>query len=343
MYVRRGINARDLLADSWVFLVGATVWALLIAYLNAVREYPFIAIPIAPVTTIGIAVSLYLGFKSTSAYNRWWEARKIWGDIINRSRDWGNSVYNLMIMSEDGQPDQAIRAELISRHLAWVNALAYQLRDRSRLKTTDANRVFGHRRRFDESQFHQSRETYRLHLGAEEAAEIEANANVATHILRRQGDRLRELAEAGILDSYRHVAMMTMLGAFYDAQGKCERIKNTPFPRQVANFGLVFTWIFIFLLPLAFVDVFGQETVSHHFSRILTLEYMLVMVPFTVLISWVFFIMEKVSDSTEDPFEGGVTDVPISSLCRVIEIDLKQMMMAEEVPEPLKPVDGVLY
>lgn len=342
MYVRRGINVRHLFHDSWLFLLGVTAWALVVLYLNEFLQLHFVSIPIAPITTIGIAVSLYLGFKSTSAYNRWWEARQIWGDIINRSRDWANSVFNLM--PAGGKPiDPAIQTELIERHIGWVNALAFQLRQRSRLKETVKTRIFGHRRVFTESHFHQTRESYRRHLAPGEAAGLEQNANVATHILRRQGDRLRELAEAGILDSYRHVAMMEKLTALYDDQGKCERIKSTPFPRQVANFGLMFTWVFIVLLPLAFVDIFENETQVHALSDRIALEYMLILVPFTVLISWVFFIMEKVSDSTEDPFEGGVTDVPISALCRVIEIDLRQMMADEDVPEPLEPIDGVLY
>lgn len=343
MYVRRSINARHLFQNSWPFLLGTAAWSSFILYVNEFLEYHFISIPVAPVTTIGIAVSLYLGFKSTSAYNRWWEARQIWGDIINRSRDWGNSVLNLVPAVEGKSLDAAVQKDLIVRHIAWVNALAFQLRASSRLKTADATRIFGHRRVFDEHHFHQTEESYHRLLPADDTAELERYTNKATQILRRQGEQLKALAEQGVLDSYRHVAMMAMLGAFYDAQGKCERIKNTPFPRQVANFGLMFTWVFIILLPLAFVDMFEAEAKLNNLSGSLTLEYMLVLVPFTVMISWVFFIMEKVSDSTEDPFEGGVTDVPISALCRVIEIDLKEMMDAEDIPEPLKPVDGVLY
>lgn len=342
MYVRRGVNVRHLFHSSWPFLIAVTLWSALVIYLNEFLNIPAVSIPIAPVTTIGIAVSLYLGFKSTSAYNRWWEARQIWGDIVNRSRDWGNSVFNLI--HAEGKPvDPEIPRELIVRHLAWVNALAYQLRSRSRLRSSTSTQIFDHRRVFSDASYHQDPESYRQHLSAEEIAEVEEKANVATHLLRRQGDRLRQLAEDGFLDSYRHVAMMAMVGAFYDGQGKCERIKNTPFPRQIANFGLMFTWVFILLLPLAFVDIFESETKLHDLPSMMAAEYMLVMVPFTVLISWVFFIMEKVSDSTEDPFEGGVTDVPISAICRTIEIDLRQMMGAEDVPGPMEPTDGVLY
>ena len=342
MYVRRNIRLRHLFFDSWLFLIVATAWSSLIYYLNVFAGHELLAIPMTPVTTIGVAVSLYLGFKSTSAYNRWWEARKIWGDILNRSRDWGASVFNL-VYYQGGAGDREVQRELIHRHLAWVNALAYQLRQNSRLKMTRNTRIFGHRRIFDDTEHHQTPASYQRLIPPSENASLIPYANPATHLLRKQADQLRELAAQGYLDSYRHVAMMNMIGAFYDAQGKCERIKKTPFPRQVANFGLLFTWVFIVLLPLAFVDVFREETASHMASELAEQSFLLVMVPFTVLISWVFFIMEKVSDSTEDPFEGGATDVPISAIARTIEIDLKQMLEAENKTAPLAPVDGVLY
>lgn len=342
MYIRSGINPWHLFHDSWRFLVVVGVWSMMIVYLREFLQIQAIGLPIAPITTIGIAVSLYLGFKSTSAYNRWWEARKLWGDIINTSRMWANNVISL-VHSKDGHVDPAVRAELIQRHLAWVNALAYQLRATSRLKASANTRIFNHRRKFDHHDFHQTPESFRRHLSVDEAAEIERYANPAVHVLKRQGDRLRELANAGYLDSFRHVQMMTLLDRFYADQGSCERIKNTPLPRQVANFGQVFTWAFIAMLPLAFVDIFESEVDSNQLTGLLAHEFVLTMVPFSMLISWIFFLMEKVSDSVEDPFEGGVTDVPISSLCRIIEIDLKQIIAAEEIPAPIEPVDGVLY
>ena len=342
MYVRSGISPRHLLHDSWRFLLIVYVWVAMIVYLREFLRLDFIGLPIEPVTTIGIAVSLYLGFKGASAYNRWWEARRVWGDIVNNSRMWANNVSNL-IYSENQDIDPKVQCELIERHLAWVNALAYQLRATTRLKESIKTRIFGHRLRFDHHDFHQTADSYRQHLNAAESREIEHYTNPAVHILRRQGDRLRELARQGYLDSIRHTQLMERLDSFYSSQGSCERIKNTPFPRQVANFGQAFTWTFIAILPLAFVEVFENLVAAHRMSTLVAHEYMLTMVPFTILVSWIFFLMEKVSDSTEDPFEGGVTDVPISALCRTIEIDLKQILGAGQVPHPIKPVDGVLY
>ena len=342
MYVRRSINPWHVLHVSWGFLVVAGLWVLLVVYLREFLQIKAVGLPIAPVTTIGIAVSLYLGFKSTSAYNRWWEARRVWGDIVNASRMWANHVAS-MIYSEDRDVEPEVRQELIERHLAWVNALAYQLRATTRLKEATTTRIFDHRLRFDHHDYHQTRDSYRRHLSEEEVADVERYANPAVHILMRQGARLRSLARQGVLDSIRHAQMMSHIDLFFAAQGSCERIKNTPFPRQVANFGQAFTWLFIAMLPLAFVDIFATTVEAHQMPTVVAHEYMLMLVPFTMLISWVFFLMEKVSDSTEDPFEGGVTDVPISAICRTIETDLKQILNPKEKPDPVKPVDGVLY
>ena len=84
-------------------------------------------------------------------------------------------------------------------------------------------------------------------------------------------------------------------------------------------------------------------TLIHGLPTLLSHEYMFTLVPLSVLISWTFFLMEKVSDSVSDPFEGGVADVPISALCRTIEIELGQMVGADDLPAPFEPVDGVLY
>ena len=145
MYVRRGINFRHLFHDSWRFLVLTILWSVSIVYLHEIRGYTYIGIPMMPITIVGIAVSLYLGFKSTSTYNRWWEARKIWGQIITDSRRWTLHVLNL-VYAGDKELDPAIRCEMIDRHLAWVNAVAHRIRASSRLKESRVARIFDHRR-----------------------------------------------------------------------------------------------------------------------------------------------------------------------------------------------------
>jgi ion channel-forming bestrophin family protein len=333
MYVRRSIRIRHMIEESWVVLVFVAVWSFIVVYVHEVLGY----------TWIGIAVSLYLGFKSVSAYNRWWEARIALGGISSRSREWAIQVQSLIFNDTGTAPAEVVK-ELIYRHLAWVYAVAYMLRRTSRLKPSKRTRIFRHRR-IDHGTptMHQDPASFGRFLEPAEYAAAQIYRNPATYLIRRQGETVRELAQAGYLDSVRHYEMVALLARLDHDHGTCERIKHTPFPRQIAYFGTVFTWLFIVLLPLAFLDVFEGEAGSEHLSTILTHEFMFSLVLFAMLISWIFFMIEKVGDSSEDPFEGGVNDVPISALCRTTEIDLKQALGETNIPPPLEPVDEVLY
>ena len=332
-----------MLNDSWPFLGVIAVWSTVIVFLHEIMGYTWLVMPVLPITLIGIAVSLYLGFKSVSAYNRWWEARKAWGTIGTTSRVWIMQLQSLVYKDTRGIPAEVAK-KIIYRHLAWINATAFQLRRTSRLRTSERTRIFGHRRvGHDTPTIHEDPDSYGRFLQPREYRRAQKFKNPAAYLLRRQAESLQELAKSGYLDSVRLCEMMKLLTRFDRAQGICERIKHTPFPRLIAHFGVVFTWIFLLLLPLAFLDVFEAEVNRYHFSTILSHRFMFTLVPFTMLISWVFYMMERVSDSSEDPFEGGVNDIPVSTMCRSIEIDLKQALGEDNIPAMHEPVDEVLY
>jgi len=156
--------------------------------------------------------------------------------------------------------------------------------------------------------------------------------NTATHLIRQQGEDLKDLMDSSHIEDFRHMEMMSCLEEFYNLQGKCERIKNTPFPRQYAYFGKVFTWLFILLLPFGMVSEFAA--MGHNFVWLT--------IPFCVLISWMFVTMDVVGDTSEDPFENFVNDVPMTALCRTIEIDLREMLGEKNLPESIKPVNDIL-
>ena len=157
--------------------------------------------------------------------------------------------------------------------------------------------------------------------------------NAATQLLRGQGERIRKLIEGKprLIEEFRFISLSDLLTEMYTLQGKCERIKNTPFPRQYAYFSAVFVWIFNTLLPFGIVGEFGDR------GPLIWLT-----VPLTVVISWIFFTMETVGDSSEDPFENFVNDVPMTALCRTIEIDLRQMLGETDLPEPIAPYNDIL-
>ena len=125
-----------------------------------------------------------------------------------------------------------------------------------------------------------------------------------------------------LIDNFRHFEMENMLVNLYDQQGKCERIKNFPYPRQFATINLYFARLFTFLVPFGMLQEFDK--LGDH--------YVWLTIPFTVLVCWVFLTMEKIGEATENPFEGTPNDIPMAALCRTIEIDLREMLDEKEVP-----------
>ncbi|MEM9324389.1 MAG: bestrophin family ion channel [Bacteroidota bacterium] len=286
-----------------------------------------IAVPWSAITVIGIAVAFYLGFKNNSAYDRTWEARKIWGSIVNNSRTFGAAVVSFL----QGEDQETIKGELIHRHIAWMTALRHQLR---------LSKPWEHVR--ERLGFYQPTicEDYHKTLGAElmrhigetEAAALRDKTNMATQVLKNQSKRLQELHDQGYFNDFRHMRLHDLIQTFYEDQGKSERIKNFPFPRQYASTALWITYVFAFFVPFGLLDIFSIETGWTYWLMPLI----------SGIIIWVFFLMEKIGDYSENPFEGTYNDVPITQIARGIEIDLCEMVDDEEIPAPFVDDRGFL-
>ena len=102
---------------------------------------------------------------------------------------------------------------------------------------------------------------------------------------------------------------METIKEFFAYQGKCERIKNTPLPRPYGIFTKAFVWVFVILLPFGLVQHLGWGTL-----------------PIYVILATIFTITERIGRRTEDPFENKFEDVPMTAICRNIEIDLRQQL-----------------
>jgi ion channel-forming bestrophin family protein len=151
-------------------------------------------------------------------------------------------------------------------------------------------------------------------------------------ILDLQSQTLAELRRQSLLTEFRQIELQRLLNDLYDHQGRAERIKKTPLPRQYSSLSFIFVGLFIFLLPLGMVSEFHK---LGHFAVWLA-------VPFTVLVSWVYVMMELIGDYSENPFEGLGNDVPMLSICRTIEIDLREMLGETVLPPPIQAQNGVL-
>lgn len=340
MYVRRNIKWNIVLRFGWFNLIFFALWSCFVVYIYHHMEHHnyIISIPFQPLSVIGIAVAFYVGFKNNASYDRFWEGRKIWGGIVNYSRTWGNQVMSYLtnrLATENITEEEiaTIKQQLIYRHIAWLNALRFQLRQPSSFSIKHPKTVRKLQMGCDPKNDHWANEVG-VYLEKEEYEYLIDRRNTATHLIRQQGEQLKELREkSGLIEDFRHIDMMKSLEEFYNLQGKCERIKNTPFPRQYAFFSKVFTWLFILILPFGMVGQFAE--LNH--------ELMWLTIPFCVIISWIFSTMEIVGDNSEDPFENFINDVPMTALCRTIEIDLREMLGETDLPEKIKPVNDILF
>jgi putative membrane protein len=343
MIIEKNLTLRRIISFSghhllWLF-VGSLTFGLLYRF-----EVINFSIPWLPVSVIGTAVAFYVGFKNNSAYDRLWEARKIWGAIVNSSRTWGmyvdGFVSNLFADQKVGEAElKAVKKRLIYRHIAWLYALRSQLLVSTpwehinqgffvRMKAKQYQEKYGVGLIKDQI----TEEELKTFLPHDEHDRLVAHVNTATQIINEQSRDLRELREKGLIEDFRHMEMMNVLYHFYEHQGKCERIKKFPLPRQYANMSFYFVGIFIVLLPFSMIPEMMKMGEWAFWLSILI----------TMLIGWIYVVMETVGDYSENPFQGMANDIPMLSLCRVIEIDLREMLGETDLPPAIEAKKGIL-
>lgn len=338
MYVKRNVGWGLIMRYAWKRILIFTLYSGGIFSLYHFLGWRFIDIPFEPLSVIGIAVAFYVGFKNSQSYDRFWEARKIWGGVVNYSRTWSIQVLSFVQLNSD-QDSHAKHTELIYRHLAWINALRVQLRQPKSWAIKENRHV---ERLFDRhGERNVSCNEAFNYVNTAEYEDLKTRVNPATHLVKNQAKAITELKQSGVIDGFQEDQMQSVLEELYNLQGKCERIKNTPFPRQYGYFAKLFTNIFVLLIPLGLLDVFESliGDVAQHMQN----WYVFLMIPFSVLISWIFSTMDSIGDNSEDPFEGRINDVPMTALCRTIEIDLRDMLNETDLPESIKAKDHILY
>ncbi len=258
-----------------------------------------------PFTLIGLAVSIFLGFRNNASYDRYWEARKLWGRLVNTSRSFARQVLTLVGPPSDeigsGRLVRAFQEDLVRRTVAYVHALRHHLRNSD---------PFPDLQRF---------------LPEEELQHLRTQVNVPIAILQDIGLRLRGAWRDGWISEYHLPVLEASLTDLTDIQGGCERIKNTPIPFAYTVLTHRIVAFFCFALPFGLVRTVGALT------------------PVVVLlISYAFFGLDEIGDQVEEPFGTEAQHLPLNALCRTIEINLLQAIDDDDVPQMLQPDDGIL-
>lgn len=366
MYTKRIFPVKGVLRWTRRHILLFLFLAMIPVFLFDVLGLKWLHVPWLPLGVLGTAVAFIVSFKNNASYDRLWEARKIWGGIVNASRSWTIMVKDFInndhaVQKRSEEDLKVVQRELVHRHVAWLTALRYQLRKdkpwEMHLKAKRSNREFKaakYRVCEDEIPIEEAVGPY---ITKTEYEEVFAKGNQASQLLGIQSKRLKELKNQGLIEDFRHMEMSNMLVEFYGLQGKSERIKNFPYPRQFATLNYLFVWIFILLIPYGIMEEFesfgdkileqltrheehsslihiAQETIARHFVWF--------SVPFSALIAWVFHTMEAIGENTENPFEGGPNDVPITDMSRGIEIDIRQLIDDTDIPEPYEWTNDIV-
>jgi putative membrane protein len=272
-------------------IVFILILSLIVVLLTNRFQHFLPEMPLTIPAFIGTAISILLSFKLNQSYERWWEARKVWGSIVNDSRSFVLQLKTFIVNEND-----ALIKKIAFRQIAWCYSLGQALRG---LDPTENLEGF---------------------ISTEELSEIRLHSNKPLALLQGHGNDIKTLKQNGQLELFSQVQLINILERLCDSQGKAERIKNTVFPVTYRLFLHLIIYLFVITLSIALKDVPGYFEI-----------------PLLLMISSAFFLLEKSATHMQDPFENKPTDTAVTSIARTIEINIKQLLKEENIPEPLKP------
>lgn len=262
-------------------IIAICSYAVVVGILDKHSFLANVSIPLGITAIIGTTVSLLLAFRTAQSYERWWEARIIWGSIVNDSR---TLIRQLILFLPESNSKKPVIDQFAERQIIWCYALSETLR---------------------KNEFSDKVSKY-LHK-----EKIKNGQNIPNELLNRHSDNL---AKSG-LHEFKQVQLDITLRSLCDAMGKCERIKNTVFPKSYSLLVHLLIYVFTTLIP------FGLD------HKYIGLEILL-----TVIIPLIFIAIERTAIIMQDPFENSPMDTPMTSLSVTIEINLKHMIGNASLP-----------
>ncbi|MBB6239553.1 MULTISPECIES: bestrophin family protein [unclassified Pedobacter] len=217
-----------------LFVIGYSI-GIVVLYENF--HVTRISIPVAVPALLGTIISLLLAFRSNQAYDRWWEARILWGAIVNDSRTLSRQILSFVENPYGLDEIEEFKARFVKRQIAWCYALSQSLRG------------FNPRKGLEE------------YLSAEEVAFIKKRKNVTATILELHAMDLKRALQEGWINKYQQIEIDKTITGLCNHMGGSERIKNTVFPVTYSKYINMSIHLFIVLLPFGLIEYFGYMEV----------------------------------------------------------------------------------
>jgi putative membrane protein len=311
MILKENFDPRKIVPYVWRELTVSAVTASAAYALVEVMQVKEAILPFAPIAMLGTAIAILLAFRNNTSYNRWWEASTLWQTIHTQSRIFARLVVTFVdshkhTLNYDPTCAANFQRSMINRQIAWANTLRLSLRGQ---------------KDFDEVQPYLSNEEYQILLKQE---------NKPGYLMLQHGKSIYEAMANGTLQGFDSFQLENAMAQLTAQEGMAKRLKTTPVPRQYDYFTRLFVYLLILLLPFGLLSILpdGQTWLA---------------IPFAVLLSFVFAILERIGAVNEHPFENRITDVPLTAICRNIERDLLATLGQENLPPALTAKDGYLF
>jgi putative membrane protein len=294
------------LTRTWRRVLGTTLLATAVTFSDEVLGFHPLTLTIAPFSLLGVAISIFLGFRNNASYDRYWEARKLWGRMVNVSRTWARQVQTLIAAPATADASvvaevQSLQQTLIERQVAYVHGFRLHLRSEDRWEQLAAW----------------------LDEGEMDRLKTESNRPAAiTHVT---GELVGEAYRKGWVHPMHVPVLDGSLTEITGIQGGCERILATPVPFVYNVLMHRIVALYCVFLPFGLVD-------SLHWAT-----------PMAVAgIAYAFYGLDSIGDEIEEPFGRDPNDLPLTFLSRMIEVNLRQRNGDKELPGMHRAVSGML-
>ena len=313
MVVEKHIKFRRLIPIIWKRLA-------LMAVLSSIFVIPIVYFDLSQFTIgmtapsiLGTAISIFLGFRTNSAYDRWFQGRAYWGAV-------GAAIRNLALLCsrrEEGYINREtgtasakaaiVMPRMIRRGVAVMWVLSRQLKELPPLEHEDLKDF----------------------LGEDELESLKGVHNPSLKLLYNQNIDFHIAANEGQFLDGEHFEIVAIQRQLAELMTQCFSLKNTGFPTHYTYFTDLFVWLLVVLLSMSLP---GQENLGYF------------AIPIAVLIGWIFSMIEGIGDYMDYPWINNRNVVPTDFLTRAHEIDIRAFALGEtDLPPPIKSIDGALY
>jgi putative membrane protein len=296
----------SVLPNIWRKLAVTITMAIIVTMMHGSLYHFKIRLTPIPFTLMGLALAIFLGFRNSASYDRFWEGRKLWGALGCATRNLVRQVVAFLEPLDIGNEVEMeqvsrLRRKIIYSAIAFAHALRHQLREQS--SAEDLARL----------------------LNLETAAAMQKLQNPAAGILQSIGIDIQSCLRSKWLAAPLAQEIDRSLSQMTEVLGGCERIKNTPIPFSYAVLLHRTVYVYCYLLPFGLVDSIGMLT------------------PVVVgVVSYTFFGLDAIGDEIEEPFGMTPNDLPLTSLSYGIEISARELIGDIDIPSMPAPVDFCL-